>query len=155
MAGWQGATAVLLTVAVLAWVVLGYVVPWTLELAHGSRRWQARPWWTRGLVAGASVVFWSFAPWLFPVLLAAGWWRHVLHRVPLSYEPGLWSVIFPLGMYAVAGIYLGRADQLPLVAAIGPAELWLAVAACRVSLPAGRDRGPSAGRRGGQGRRRP
>ena len=110
---------------------------------------------TRGLVAGASVVFWSFASWLFPVLPAAGWWRHVLHRVPLSYEPGLWSVIFPLGMYAVAGIYLGRADQLPLVAAIGRAELWLAVAACRVSLPAGRDRGPSAGRRGGQGRRRP
>jgi len=47
----------------------------------------------------------------------------------LSYEPGLWSVIFPLGMYAVAGIYLGRADQLPLVAAIGRAELWLALAA--------------------------
>ena len=84
---------------------------------------------TRGLVAGASVVFWSFASWLLPVLIAAGWWRHMVHRVPLSYEPGLWSVIFPLGMYAVAGIYLGRADQLPLVAAIGRAELWLALAA--------------------------
>ncbi|WP_427170107.1 tellurite resistance/C4-dicarboxylate transporter family protein [Arthrobacter sp. 92] len=89
---------------------------------------------TRGLVAGASVVFWAFASWLFPVLLAAGWWRHVIHRVPLSYEPGLWSVIFPLGMYAVAGIYLGRADHLPLVAAIGRMELWLAVAAFLLTL---------------------
>lgn len=84
---------------------------------------------TRALVAGASVVFWAFASWLFPVLVAAGWWRHVVRRVPLAYEPGLWSVIFPLGMYAVAGIYLGRADRLPIVELIGQAELWLAVAA--------------------------
>jgi PucR C-terminal helix-turn-helix domain/Voltage-dependent anion channel len=55
--------------------------------------------------------------------------RHVIHREPLSYEPGLWSVIFPLGMYAVAGVYLGRPAHLPIVAAIGQAELWLAVAA--------------------------
>ncbi|MGX1161293.1 tellurite resistance protein TehA-like permease [Pseudarthrobacter sp. SLBN-100] len=84
---------------------------------------------TRGLVAGSSVVFWSFASWLFPVLLAAGWWRHVIHRVPLAFEPGLWSVIFPLGMYAVASIYLGRADRLPIVAFIGRTELWVALAA--------------------------
>jgi hypothetical protein len=32
-------------------------------------------------------------------------------------------------MYAVAGIYLGRADRLPLVEAIGTRWLWLAVAA--------------------------
>ncbi|MGT2462241.1 hypothetical protein [Sinomonas atrocyanea] len=35
----------------------------------------------------------------------------------------------PLGMYAVAGIYLGRADRLPIVEFIGRAELWFAVAA--------------------------
>lgn len=84
---------------------------------------------TRGLIAGASVVFWAFATWLLPALVAAGVWRHLVQRVPLSYEPGLWSVIFPLGMYAVAGIYLGRADRLPVVQAIGQAELWVALAA--------------------------
>jgi len=84
---------------------------------------------TRGLVAGLSVVFWCFATWLLPVLVAAGWWRHRVHHVPLRYEPTLWSIIFPLGMYAVAGIYLGRADRLPLVEAIGSWWLWLAVTA--------------------------
>ena len=74
---------------------------------------------TRGLIAGLAVVFWAFATWLIPVLVAAGWWRHVRRRVPLRYEATLWSIIFPLGMYAVAGIYLGRADHLPLVEAIG------------------------------------
>jgi tellurite resistance protein TehA-like permease len=233
MAGWTGATAALLAVGVLAWVVLGYVVPWTAVLGRDERPvvrdangtwfiwcvasqsvavaaasleplagpdWRAalaltavvawsvglilyaavgifvslrlmtypirpedlRPQYfvsmgamaisvlagarivemagapmvdaTRGLVAGSSVVFWAFASWLFPVLLAAGWWRHVIHRVPLSFEPGLWSVIFPLGMYAVAGIYLGQADHLPLVAAIGRTELWLALAAFLVTF---------------------
>jgi tellurite resistance protein TehA-like permease len=74
---------------------------------------------TRGLVAGASVIFWAFATWLIPALIAAGWWRHVIHRVPLAYEATLWSIVFPLGMYAVAGIYLGRADRLPIVEAVG------------------------------------
>lgn len=82
-----------------------------------------------GLIAGAAVVFWAFATWLIPVLVAAGVWRHWVHRVPLRYEATLWSVVFPLGMYAVAGIYLGDADKLPIVGRIGGGMLWLALAA--------------------------
>jgi len=89
---------------------------------------------TRGIVAGASVMFWAFGTWLIPVLSAAGWWRHKVHRVPLKYEATLWSIIFPLGMYAVAGIYLGDANQLPVVGAIGSAWLWLAVAAWLITF---------------------
>ena len=84
---------------------------------------------TRGLLAGLAVVFWAFATWLIPVLFAAGWWRHHTHRVPLVYDATLWSIVFPLGMFAVAGIYLGRADRLPIVEAIGAAWLWVAFAA--------------------------
>lgn len=84
---------------------------------------------TRGLIAGLSVVFWAFATWLIPVLVAAGVWRHYVRKVPLRYVPTLWSMIFPLGMYAVAGIYLGRADRLPIVEWIGSSWLWVAVAA--------------------------
>ncbi len=91
---------------------------------------------TRGLVAGLSVVFWSFATWLFPVLVAAGWWRHVRCRVPLVYEATWWSIVFPLGMYAVAGIYLGRAADLPVVEHIGEVELWLALFAWIVAFVA-------------------
>ncbi|HEY7044804.1 MAG TPA: tellurite resistance/C4-dicarboxylate transporter family protein [Nocardioidaceae bacterium] len=83
---------------------------------------------TRDLIAGLAVVFWAFATWLIPVLVAAGWWRHVRRGVPLVYGATLWSLVFPLGMYAVAGIYLGHADRLPVVQAIGKAELWVAFA---------------------------
>ena len=41
---------------------------------------------TRQLIAGASVVFWAFGSWLIPALLAAGVWRHVIHRLPLRYD---------------------------------------------------------------------
>jgi tellurite resistance protein TehA-like permease len=89
---------------------------------------------TRGLAAGTSVVFWAFGTWLIPALVAAGIWRHVIHHVPLRYEAPLWSVVFPLGMYGVAGHYLGQADHLPIVETIGADESWLALAAWTVTF---------------------
>jgi tellurite resistance protein TehA-like permease len=89
---------------------------------------------TRGLIAGLCVMFWSFATWLIPVLVVAGGWRHLVHRIPLRYEATWWSIVFPLGMYAVAGIYLGRAADLPLVEQVGSTELWLAMAAWILAL---------------------
>jgi tellurite resistance protein TehA-like permease len=91
---------------------------------------------TRGLAVGASVVFWAFGTWLIPALVAAGIWRHFVHRVPLRYEPQLWSVIFPLGMYGVASHYLGEADHLPLVESIGKYESWFALAAWAITFAA-------------------
>ena len=80
----------------------------------------------RGLVAGVSVTIWLFGTWLIPVLVAAGWWRHRIHRVPLRYEPSLWSMVFPLGMYSVAATFLSQADALPLVGAVGSVGTWVA-----------------------------
>lgn len=82
---------------------------------------------TRGLVAGASVVFWAFGTWLIPPLLAAGVWRHVRHRVPLRYDATLWSIVFPIGMYGVGSYLLGKADHLPIVTDIGADEIWFAL----------------------------
>jgi tellurite resistance protein TehA-like permease len=91
---------------------------------------------TRGLVAGASVVFWTFGTWLIPPLVAAGVWRHVVRRVPLRYEAALWTIVFPLGMYGVASNYLGHVDHLPAVKAIGAGEGWVALAAWALTFVA-------------------
>lgn len=48
----------------------------------------------------------------------------------------LWSIVFPLGMYAVAGIYLGQANDLPFVGDIGSIELWVAFAVWALTLAA-------------------
>ena len=89
---------------------------------------------TRGLVAGMAVLLWCFATWLIPALFGVGIWRHFFHKVPLRYEPALWSIVFPLGMYSVAGIYLGRVNKLPIVEAIGTAWLWVAVIAWTITF---------------------
>ena len=89
---------------------------------------------TRGLAAGVSVVFWAFGTWLIPVLLAVGVWRHLVHRIPLNYSAPLWSVVFPLGMYGVGADFLGQADDLPIVEAIGVNESWFALAAWAVTF---------------------
>lgn len=91
---------------------------------------------TRGLIAGTSVVFWAFGTWLIPPLVAAGVWRHALRKVPLRYEAPLWSIIFPLGMYGVGGHFLGQADRLPIVEAIGANESWFALAAWTITFVA-------------------
>ncbi len=74
---------------------------------------------TRGLISGTVVIFWAVCVWLIPMLLGAGFWRHVIHRVPFVYKPTLWSMVFPMGMFAVASISMGRADRLPIVENIG------------------------------------
>lgn len=91
---------------------------------------------SRGLIAGASLVFWAFGTWLIPPLIAAGVWRHVVHRVPLRYDPSLWSIVFPLGMYGVGSRFLGRADHVSVITSVGDYERWVALAAWTVTFVA-------------------
>jgi tellurite resistance protein TehA-like permease len=82
-----------------------------------------------GLLTGASIAFWAFGTWLIPALVAAGWWRHVTHRIPVRYDPTWWSVVFPLGMYGVGGYLLGQSDHLRIVRSVSADEGWVALAA--------------------------
>ena len=80
------------------------------------------------VVAGASVVLWSFCTWLIPLLIALAVWRHLVRRVPLRYESGLWSMVFPVGMYGAASYELGAATGTPWLVALGDGEAWVALA---------------------------
>jgi tellurite resistance protein TehA-like permease len=80
------------------------------------------------LVAGVSVVLWAFGTWLIPLLIGLGVWRHLIRRVRLRYEPGLWSIVFPLGMYCAASHALGLAVGVPWLVTVGSDGAWLAFA---------------------------
>jgi tellurite resistance protein TehA-like permease len=80
------------------------------------------------VVAGLSVVLWAFGTWLIPLLIGFGVWRHLLRGVRLSYEPPLWSMVFPLGMYCVASHALGVALHVPWLSALGTEGAWVAFA---------------------------
>ena len=82
----------------------------------------------RGVVAGTSVVLWAWGTWLIPLLIVLGIWRHLLRRVPLRYEPGLWSIVFPVGMYGVGSRELGASLGVSWLLTLGRYEAWLALA---------------------------
>jgi tellurite resistance protein TehA-like permease len=84
---------------------------------------------TAGFVEGFSYALWAFGTWWIPLLVVLGFWRHVGHHWPLTYEPALWSVVFPLGMYSVATLSFGKAAHLAFMAPLGRFMLWVAVAA--------------------------
>lgn len=112
------------------WVSMGAIA---ITIVAGARLVQMESMPTvdavRGLAEGLTVVLWAFATWLLPVLFAVGLWRHAVKRIPLTYTPALWSMVFPLGMYSVACMTLGRADGLPLIERIGELWIWVGLAA--------------------------
>ena len=84
---------------------------------------------TAGFVEGFTFALWAFGTWWIPLLIILGLWRYIGRRWPLSYEPTLWSVVFPLGMYSVATLAFGKAAGLTFMEPLARFMLWVAVAA--------------------------
>lgn len=53
----------------------------------------------------------------------------MVRRVPFRYEQALWSMVFPLGMYAAASDAFGRVTGLGALETIAAVEVWFALAA--------------------------
>jgi tellurite resistance protein TehA-like permease len=83
-------------------------------------------------VKGLTLLFWSVATWWVPLLLILGFWRHVVRRFPLRYDPSYWAMVFPLGMYTVCTFKLHRALDLHELEWIPRVVIWFALAAWSV-----------------------
>jgi len=89
---------------------------------------------------------WAWATWWIPLLVLFGLWKHAVRRAPLRYTPMLWSLVFPLGMYALASLRLSLAAQFPPLRAVAEAMVWVALAVWAATFAAmlaaiGRDLG--------------
>jgi tellurite resistance protein TehA-like permease len=82
-----------------------------------------------GFVEGFSFTLWAFGTWWIPLLVVLGFWRYIRRRWPLSYDPALWSVVFPLGMYSVATLTFGKVARIAFMAPLSRFMLWVALAA--------------------------
>lgn len=78
---------------------------------------------------GFTLFFWSIASWWIPLLIGLTLWRHVLQRHRLSYEPQLWSVVFPLAMYTTGTTRLIHALDTQFLMVIPMTTIWLALGA--------------------------
>src|SRR5665213_1659034 len=96
------------------WINMGATAIATLSgalLLSATARWNLLQNLTPFLM-GFTLAFWAMATWWIPVLLLVGLWRHGIHRVPLSYSPDYWSLVFPLGMYSAATFLLVKITGL-------------------------------------------
>lgn len=82
----------------------------------------------RPFIDGVTLMMWAWATWWIPMLFTFGLWKHGVNRMPLRYEPVLWSFVFPLGMYAVASARLGLAAEFAPLHWISQLMIWVALA---------------------------
>lgn len=82
----------------------------------------------RPFLEGVTLSLWAWATWWIPLLLLFGIWKHGVCRVPLTYTPMLWAMVFPLGMYSLASLRFSLAADFPLLRVASLAMLWISVA---------------------------
>lgn len=86
--------------------------------------------------SGVTFMLWAFGSWWVPLLVVLGVWRYLLRRVPPTYQVALWSIIFPLGMYATASEAFGVVSGIGALVAVARVEIWFAAAAWLLTFAA-------------------
>lgn len=87
----------------------------------------------RPFIDGITLIMWIWATWWIPLLVLFGIWKHGVRRVPITYSPMMWSLVFPLGMYALASLRLGLAAEFAPLRHIAQGMVWVALAAWSIT----------------------
>jgi tellurite resistance protein TehA-like permease len=111
------------------WINMGALAITTLAGAHlmlSTKDWE----YLRDFqifIRGFTLLFWATGTWWIPLLAIVGFWRHVVERVPITYDPQYWALVFPLGMYAVATLTFADAAGLPFLLIIPHIGVYVAM----------------------------
>jgi tellurite resistance protein TehA-like permease len=80
---------------------------------------------------GFTFFFWAVASWWIPFLFALMSWRYIWTRDRFTYEPAVWGMVFPLGMYTTSTLQFDRAmsygflDPIPRVLVFVALAAWV------------------------------
>src|SRR6516165_3492729 len=120
------------------WINMGALAITTLagaRLLLSSRSWDflhsVEP-----FVRGFTLFFWATGTWWIPLLVIVGFWRHVVERVPITYDPQYWSLVFPLGMYTVATLMFANATGMHFLLIIPHIAVYIGILAWFITFSA-------------------
>lgn len=80
---------------------------------------------------GFTFFFWAVAGWWIPFLFALMAWRYIWTGDRFTYEPAVWGMVFPLGMYTTSTFQFDRAmgyeflDPIPAVLVFVALAAWV------------------------------
>jgi tellurite resistance protein TehA-like permease len=80
-------------------------------------------------IKGFTLFFWAAGTWWIPLLIILGVWTYGVRRVPMTYSPQFWGLVFPIGMYTASTFQLGRATGSDFLSAIPEVSIYLALLA--------------------------
>jgi tellurite resistance protein TehA-like permease len=83
----------------------------------------------RPFMASVTLILWAWATWLIPLLLLLGICKHGVGRIPVTYTPLYWSLVFPLGMYVLASVQMSLVADFPPLRSLSRVIIWIALAA--------------------------
>ncbi len=92
------------------------------------------PFVLRDLLSPLMIAFWADATFWIPLLLLLFAWKHVIRHRRFSYVPGLWSVVFPLGMYCAATLQAETAYGIPFLHLVARGFFWVAFLVWAVTM---------------------
>ena len=120
------------------WINMGALAITTLagaRLLLSARSWE----FLRSIepfISGFTLFFWATGTWWIPLLVIVGFWRHVIERVPITYDPQYWSLVFPLGMYTVATFMFANATGMRFLLIIPHIAVYIAILAWVITFVA-------------------
>ncbi|AOZ94597.1 C4-dicarboxylate ABC transporter [Paenibacillus crassostreae] len=80
-------------------------------------------------IKGFTLFFWVAGTWWIPLLFILMIWRYLYHHYPLTYEPQLWGMVFPLAMYTTSTYQLSKALDISFLTSIPRYMVYVAMAA--------------------------